>query len=154
VQTRRLHETFEGSYSSLSSSSGELSRVTVAANGRLIHFLQFSDFGAKWGFWAITLVPDMLESQARALSTREIVQFPKTVCAKILVHGIGVQGPSNLVKKPKTPQLCEPTPGEPLTPIKKFFFNRTKKTFHIRRGFEHLSSCSGLRVIKKKLEPL
>jgi len=38
-----------------------------------MHFLQFSDFGAKWGFWAITLVPDMLEGQARALSTREIV---------------------------------------------------------------------------------
>jgi len=28
---------------------------------------------AKWGFWAITLVPDMLEGQAWALSTREIV---------------------------------------------------------------------------------
>jgi len=25
------------------------------------------------GFWAITLVPDMLEGQARALSTRKIV---------------------------------------------------------------------------------
>jgi len=32
-----------------------------------MHFLQFSDFGVKWGFWAITLVPDMLEGQSRAL---------------------------------------------------------------------------------------
>ena len=73
VQTRRLHESFEGSYSSLASSGAELSRATVAASERLMHFLQFSDFGAKWGFWAITLFPDMLEGQARALSTREIV---------------------------------------------------------------------------------
>jgi len=47
VQTRRLHESFEGSYSSLASFSAELSRATVAASGRLMHFLQFSDFGAK-----------------------------------------------------------------------------------------------------------
>jgi len=39
VQTRRLHESFEGSYSSLASSSGELSRATVAVSGRLRHFL-------------------------------------------------------------------------------------------------------------------
>jgi len=25
-----------------------------------MYFLQFSDFGVKWGFWTITLVPDML----------------------------------------------------------------------------------------------
>jgi len=115
VQTTRLHESFEGSYSSVASSSAELSRATVAASGKLMHFLQFSDFGAKWGFSAIILVPDMLEGQTRALLTREIVLFPTTVCVKILVHGIGVQGPSKLVKKPKTPQICEPTP------IKKFF---------------------------------
>jgi len=29
--------------------------------------MQFSDFGVEWGFWAITLVPRMLESQSRAL---------------------------------------------------------------------------------------
>jgi len=39
VQTRRLHEPFEGSFSSLASSSGELSRATLAARGRLMHFL-------------------------------------------------------------------------------------------------------------------
>jgi len=73
VQTKRLHESLEGSYSSLASSSAELSRVIVATSRRLMHFLQFSDFGAKWGFWAITLVPDMLEGQAKTLSTRTIV---------------------------------------------------------------------------------
>jgi len=73
VQTRRLHESVEGSYSSLSSFRGKLSQVIVVASGKLMHFLQFSDFGVKWFFWAITLVPDMLEGQARALSTRKIV---------------------------------------------------------------------------------
>jgi len=38
-----------------------------------------------------------------------------------LDHWIGVQGPSKLVKKTKTPPLCEPLPGEPLTQIKIFF---------------------------------
>jgi len=38
-----------------------------------------------------------------------------------LAHWIGIQGPSNLVKKTKAPPLCEPLPGEPLTPIKKIF---------------------------------
>jgi len=29
--------------------------------------LQCSDIGVIWGFWAITMVPDMLEGQSRAL---------------------------------------------------------------------------------------
>jgi len=70
VQTRRLHETFEGSYSSLASSSGDLYQATVAASGRL---LQLLILGIKWGLWAITLVPDMLEGQARTLTTMEII---------------------------------------------------------------------------------
>jgi len=70
VQTRRFQESFEGSYSSLSYSGGKLSWATVAASGRLMRFLIL---GVNWGFRAITLVPDMLESQARALSTREII---------------------------------------------------------------------------------
>jgi len=46
----------------------------------------------------------------------------KKVSAKILAHWIGVQGPSKLVKKQKTPPLCETVPGETLTQIKKFVF--------------------------------
>jgi len=67
-----------------------------------------------------------------------------------LAHWIGVQGLSNLVKKNETPQLCEPLPGEPLIQIKKNFFNRTKKSCRIRKGFEQLSNYSGWRVITKK----
>jgi len=69
----------------------------------------------------------------------------------MFAHWIGVQGPSILIKQTKTPPLCEPVPGEPLTQIKKcFFFNRNKKACCIRRGFEQLSSYSGWRVITKK----
>jgi len=67
VQSARLHASFEGSNSSLSCSRGELSVSAQAASGRLMLFLQFSDFGVKWGFWAITLVSDMLEGHSRAL---------------------------------------------------------------------------------------
>jgi len=35
--------------------------LKMAPVGDLMHFLQFSDFGVRRGFWAITLVPDMLE---------------------------------------------------------------------------------------------
>jgi len=35
--------------------------------GDTMQFLQFSNFGVKWGFWATTFVSDMLESQSRAL---------------------------------------------------------------------------------------
>jgi len=73
VQTRRLHESFEGPYSSLASSHGELSRVIASYCSRQWETHAFSEFGGKMGFWAITLVPDMLEGQARALSTREII---------------------------------------------------------------------------------
>jgi len=36
------------------------------------------------------------------------------------------------------------------SPKSKIFFNRTNKSFRIRRGFEQLSSYSGWRVITKK----
>jgi len=55
LQTRRLHESFDGSNNSLSCSSGELSQ---AASGRLMLFLQFC---AQRGFWATLLVQGMLE---------------------------------------------------------------------------------------------
>jgi len=73
VQTRRLHESSEGSYSSLASSGGELSLVIASRQWETHAFSDFLNLGVKWGFWAVTLVPDMLEGQARALSTREIV---------------------------------------------------------------------------------
>jgi len=51
VQTRRLQESFEGSYSSLAYSSGELSRVIPSYCSRQWETHAFSDFGSKLGFW-------------------------------------------------------------------------------------------------------
>jgi len=123
VQTR-LQEFFEGSYSSLAYSSGELSRATVTAIGRFMHFLIL---GVKWFFCAISLVPDIREGQARALSTREIISFPNKVWSKILTNWIRVQGLSKFVKKTKTPSLSERLPGEPLTQINIFFLIEPRK---------------------------
>jgi len=50
VQTRRLHESFEGSYSSLASSSGELWRVIVSYCSRQWETHAFSEFGGKMFF--------------------------------------------------------------------------------------------------------
>jgi len=50
VQIRRLHESFEGSYSSLTSSSGELSRVIASYCSRKWETHAFSEFGGKMGF--------------------------------------------------------------------------------------------------------
>jgi len=78
VQTGRLHESFEGSYNSVASSSGELSWVIASYCSRQWETDSFFIFGVKWGFWAIILVPDMLEGQASALSTRETIMcIPK-----------------------------------------------------------------------------
>ena len=77
VQTKRLHESFEGSYRSLTSFSGQLSRVITSYTSRQWETQAFSAFfdalSVKCDFWAITLVPEMLEGRARALSTREII---------------------------------------------------------------------------------
>jgi len=64
VETRRLHQFFEGSNSSLACSRGEASWAAPAASGKLMQFFYFC---AQRGFWAITLVPDRLEGQSRAL---------------------------------------------------------------------------------------
>jgi len=50
VQTRKLHESFEGSYSSLASSSRELSWVIASYCSRQWETHGFSEFGGKMGF--------------------------------------------------------------------------------------------------------
>jgi len=52
--------------------------IRATATGRLTLFLQFSDFGVQWGFGALTMVPDMLEGQSRALKTQMIVYFQQS----------------------------------------------------------------------------
>jgi len=62
--------------------------------------------------------------------------------------------PVKVGQKKRITPICEPLPGEPLTQIQNVFYNRTKKSCRIRRGFEQLSSYSDWRVITKKLEPI
>jgi len=151
VQTRRFHESFEGSYSSLASSCGELSRVIASYTSRQWETHAFSDFGGKMFF----LSHKFGSRHARRSSKGSIDAGDHLVSKTSLIQNFGSldwrPGPVKLVKKPKTPPpLCEPLPGEPLTQIKNVFFNRNKKTCRIRRGLEQLSSYSRWRVITKK----
>jgi len=147
VQTRRLHESFEGSYSSLASSSAELSRATVAASGKLMHFLQFSDFGGKMGF----LGHNVGSRHARRSSKGSIDAGDRVVSKNSLRQNFGLwdwrPGPVKVGQKTENTRTLRAHPRRTPHPNKKIFFNRTKKTFRIRRGFEHLCSCSGWRVI-------
>ena len=67
-----------------------------------------------------------------------------------MTHGIGVQGASKLVKNRKQPHFASLPQTNPSPESKNFFFNTTKKSSRIGRGFELLSSYSGWRVITKK----
>jgi len=97
VQTRRLHESFEGSYSLLASFSGELLQVIVSYSSRQWETHAFSDFGGKMGF----LGHNFGSRHARRSSKGSIdadnclvsIHFPKKVWTKILTYWIGVQGP-------------------------------------------------------------
>jgi len=149
VQTRRLQESFGGSYSSLTYSGGELSWAIASYCSRQWETHAFSDFGGKMGF----LGHNFGSRHARRTSMGSIDAgdhlVSKNVWSKLLAHWIGVQGLSNLVKKQKHPHFPSRSQANP-SPKPKIFFNRTKKTCCIRRGFEQLSGYSGWRVITKK----
>jgi len=52
-------------------------------------------------------------------------------------------------QKTKNTPILRASPRRTPHPDQKLFYNRTKKTCRIRRGFEQLSSYSGWRVITK-----
>jgi len=147
VQTRRLQESFEGSYRSLAYSSGELSRVIASYCSRQWETHAFSDFGGKMGFLGHNFGSRHTRRSNKSSIDAGDHLVSKKVSAKILAHWIGVQGPSKLVKKQKTPPFARPSQAKPSPKSKNLFFNRTKKTCCIRRGFEQFSSYSGWRVI-------
>ena len=64
--------------------------------------------------------------------------------------GLASRARQSWSKKRKHPNFVSPPQANASPQSKYFLFNRTKKTVRIRRGFEHLSSCSGWRVITKK----
>jgi len=54
------------------------------------NYARFSQSGKNYAK-LVTLAPDMLEVEARALSTRETIEFPRKDSAKIFTHWIGIQ---------------------------------------------------------------
>jgi len=112
VQTGRPRESFEGSYSS---------RVIASYSSHQWETHAFSDFGGKWGFWAMTLVPNMLEGQARALSTREIIQFQKKFETKFWLIGLASRALQSWSKKRKHPHFASPCQANPSPKSKKCF---------------------------------
>ena len=100
LQTAWLHESLEGLNGSLAHSDGELWPATV--RGGIHPRLAF--LGAKFwpffGFWAISLDPDMLASQARALKTRFQVRNPKNHWANFCI-GLGSWAGKVGLKQPK-----------------------------------------------------
>jgi len=150
VQIRRLHESFEGSYSSLASSSGELSRVIASYSSRQWKTHAFSDFGSKMGF----LGHNFGARHARR-SNKVSIDAGDHLVSKTSVS----QNFSPLDWRPRPVKIGQKNKNTPTLRAstrwtshsnQKHFFNRTKKTFRIRRGFEQLSSYSGWRVITKK----
>jgi len=152
MQTKRLQGSFEDSYSSLAYSSWEFSGLIASYTSRQWETHAFSDFGGKMGL----LGHNFGSRHARRSSKSSIDARDHLVSKQSLSQNFGQldwrPGPVKVgQKKTKTPPLCEPLPGEPLTQIKKIFFDRTKKTCRIRRGFEQLSGYSGWQVIIKKV---
>ena len=139
VQTRRLHESFEGSHSSLASSSAELSLATYSSRQWETHaFSAIFWFWGKMGFLGHNFGSRHARRSNKGSIDARYRLVSKNSLSQKMAHWIGVQGPSNLVKKPKTPQLCEPTPGEPLTPIKKFFLIEPRR---LSASVEGLNTC-------------
>ena len=150
MQTRRLHESFEGSYSSLAFSSGELSRVIASYTSRQWETHTFSDFGGEMGF----LGHNFGSLYTRRSSKGSIDAGDHLISKKCLSQNFGpFDWRPGLVKfgqKNKNTPTLWASPRRTPHANQKNVFNRTKKTCRIRRGFEQLSSYSGWRVITKK----
>jgi len=65
--------------------------------------------------------------------------------------GLASRARQSWSKKWKHPHFASLPQVNPSPESNNVFFDRTKKTFRIRRGFEHLCSWSGWQVITKKL---
>jgi len=64
--------------------------------------------------------------------------------------GLASKARQSWSKNRKRPHFASLSQANPSPESKNFFFNRTKKSSRICRGFEHLSSCSSWWVITKK----
>jgi len=127
VEARRLQESFESSYSSLAYSSGELSRFIASYSSPQWETHAFSDFGGKMRF----LGHNFGSRHARKSSKGSTDAEDHLVSNKSLSQNFGSldwrPGPVKVGQKTKTPPLCEPLPGDPLTQIKKIFFSSNQE---------------------------
>jgi len=150
VQTRRFHESFEGSYSSLASSGGELSRIITSRQWETHAFPDFSEFGGKMIF----LGHNFGSRHARRSSKGSTDAGDHLVSTKSLRQNFDPldwrPGPVKFGQKTQNTPNLRASPRRTPHPNQNIFLKRTKKTRSIRRGFEQLSSYSGWRVITKK----
>ena len=147
MQTTWLHESFEGSNSSLACSDGELSKWRQWETQYIFCMFWF------WG-QMFFLGHNFGSRHARRSSKGSIDAGDRVVSKNSLRQNFGLwdwrPGPVKVGQKTENTRTLRAHPRRTPHPNKKIFFNRTKKTFRIRRGFEHLCSCSGWRVITKK----
>jgi len=121
VQTTSLHGSFEGSNSSLSCSRGKLSLSAQATSGRLMLYLQFSDFkgemellGRNFGSrHARGAIKEWIYADDHLVSKKDLNQK--------IAHWIVVQVQSKLVKNSKTCPFVT-SPRENTTPESNNFF--------------------------------
>jgi len=122
VQTARPHESLDGSNSSLSCSRGELSLSAQAASGRLMLFLQFSEFGVKC-FWG----HNFGSRHARRSIKGSIYTDDHLVSKKIEQKNGSLDwrpGPVKVGQKFNNTSILWPPPKRTPNPNKKVFFNR------------------------------
>jgi len=122
VQTRRLHESFEGSYSSLASSGGKLSRVIASRQWETHAFSDFSEFGGKMG-----ILSHNFGSRHTRRSSKDSIDAGDCVVSKnSLRQNFGLwdwrPGPVKVGQKTENTPTLRAHPRRTLHPNQKFFF--------------------------------
>ena len=144
MQTRRFHESFECSYSSLASSSGELSRVIASYTSRQWETHAFSDLRCKMGF----LGHYFGSRHARRSSKGSIDAGDHLVSKKCLRENFGLldwrPGPVKIGQKTKnTPTLRDSPRRTPHSNQKKFLIEPRRLAASVEGLNNHLAIAAG-----------
>jgi len=126
VQIKRLHESFEGSKSSLASFNGELSQVKVNYSSHQRETRAFCDFGGKMRF----LSHNFGSKYTRRSSKSSIDTGVYVVSKRSLNQNFRPlnwrPGPIRVGQTTQNTPLCGPPPSKPLTQIKFFLWEPTR----------------------------
>jgi len=151
VQTRRLQEPFEGSYSSLAYPSEELSRFIASYFSRQRETHAFSDFVGKMGFWGHNFGSRHARRSSKVfIDAGDYLVATKSFRENFCPIGLASRIRQIWSKKRKHTHFASQSQANPSPKSKNVFINRTKKTCCICRGFEQRPSYSGWHVITKK----